>query len=71
MLSDVEDDATREITRVTTADDEAQATTNIIREREAFNFCAQAIKGHQLAIKLVSVEITHAGTRAIFYFVER
>jgi cell fate regulator YaaT (PSP1 superfamily) len=68
VLRDSPAEAQRDVTRIVTADDEAQAATNIIREREAFTFCAQAIKQHQLAIKLVSVEITHAGTRAIFYF---
>jgi cell fate regulator YaaT (PSP1 superfamily) len=68
VLAETDGETTRAITRVATADDEAQAANTIIREREAFTFCAQAIKRHQLAIKLASVEITHAGTRAIFYF---
>jgi cell fate regulator YaaT (PSP1 superfamily) len=64
----VTDATARPVTRLCTADDEKQARANIIREREAFTFCAQAIKHHGLAMKLVSVEVTHAGTRAIFYF---
>lgn len=62
------DEAARPITRVATEGDAKQAVANVIREREAFTFCAQAIKKHGLAMKLVSVEVTHAGTRAIFYF---
>jgi cell fate regulator YaaT (PSP1 superfamily) len=64
----VTNDPARPVTRVMTDADERQARSNIIREREAFTFCAEAIKRHGLSMKLVSVEVTHAGTRAIFYF---
>lgn len=68
VLANADTDAARPITRLVTPDDEKKAVANVIREREAFTFCAQAIKRHALAMKLVSVEVTHAGTRAIFYF---
>ena len=61
-------ESARPVTRLMTEDDERQARANVIREREAFTFCAEAIKRHGLAMKLVSVEVTHAGTRAIFNF---
>jgi cell fate regulator YaaT (PSP1 superfamily) len=63
-----EEQRARPITRLVTPDDERQAVQNVIREREAFTFCVQAIKKHGLAMKLVTVEVTHAGTRAIFHF---
>ncbi len=64
----VTEETVRQITRPMSEADERQARANVIREREAFTFCAEAIKRHALAMKLVSVEVTHAGTRAIFNF---
>lgn len=58
----------RPLLRVATADDERIAAQQTVREREAFDYCEQCIGAHQLPMKLVSVELAHSGTRAVFNF---
>jgi len=56
------------IVRAANADDLRAASHNRVRAREAFRFCNERIRAHQLPMKLVGVDIAHAGTRAVFHF---
>ncbi len=49
-------------------DDARIIQQNRVREREAFQFCVERIKARNLPMKLLSVDLAHSGTRAIFYF---
>jgi cell fate regulator YaaT (PSP1 superfamily) len=56
------------IVRPASADDLRAANHNRVRAREAFRFCTERIRAHELPMKLVGVDIAHAGTRAVFFF---
>lgn len=50
------------------AQDARNDARNHSREAEAFAFCQERIKALGLNMKLVSVELIHSGSQAIFYF---
>ncbi|MBI5510455.1 MAG: hypothetical protein HY903_16990 [Deltaproteobacteria bacterium] len=56
------------VLRIIDNDDLRIIERNRVREREAFLFCLERIKARNLPMKLVSVELAHSGTRAVFYF---
>ena len=56
------------ILRIATEQDEEQAKTNKINEREAFTLCKQKIIEHELEMKLIDAEYTFDNSKILFYF---
>lgn len=56
------------VLRKMTDSDRQIAQRNESREREAFAFCRERIRALQQPMKLVDVELSHTGNRAVFYF---
>ena len=58
----------KRVVRPINAEDLRIIERNRVREREAHLFCVERIKARELPMKLVSVDLAHSGTRAVFYF---
>lgn len=58
----------KQIVRIATEKDKAQAEKNREKEKEAFQFCSNKIIEHKLEMKLVDVEITFDNSKMLFYF---
>ena len=58
----------RKIIRIANDRDLETLEKNRIREKEAFDICLEKIKGHDLGMKLIDVELTFDTTKIIFYF---
>ncbi|MEZ4273050.1 MAG: stage 0 sporulation family protein [Myxococcota bacterium] len=56
------------VLRVATEADERVEQHNRQREAEAFVVCRERIVGLKLPMKLISVEFSHTGSQAVFYF---
>ena len=57
-----------DIQRLATSSDYEVADRNKTREKEAFIFCKERLREHKLPMKLIDVEFTHSGARALFFF---
>ena len=58
----------KKVLRIATKEDIAQKEKNTGKEKEAFGICLKKIKAHQLAMKLIDVELTFDLNKIIFYF---
>lgn len=56
------------VLRVVTDEDVQVHERNRVREREAFQFCVERIQAFALPMRLVSVELAHSGSSAVFSF---
>ncbi len=56
------------ILRIATENDLRTARENKVREKDAYNICAEKIKEHGLEMKLVEVEYAFDGSKILFYF---
>jgi len=58
----------KKLVRIATPEDLAAAEKSAEKEKEAFAVCTQKIAQHKLEMKLVDVEFTFDGSKAMFYF---
>ena len=58
----------KQVIRRATSKDEKKVEENQRKEQEALETCAQKVKGHGLAMKLVDVEYTFDNSKIVFYF---
>lgn len=56
------------ILRIATENDLRTARENKVREKEAYQICAEKIREHGLEMKLVEVEYSFDGSKILFYF---
>ncbi|MDQ7822839.1 MAG: regulatory iron-sulfur-containing complex subunit RicT [Candidatus Eremiobacteraeota bacterium] len=60
--------ALKSIIRKATEEDFDLYYENRFKAAEALKICAEKVKAHKLAMKLIDVEYTHEGSKVIFYF---
>ncbi len=58
----------KKIIRVATSKDEEKEASNREKEKEAYGICLQAIKKHELEMKLIDAEYTFDNNKLLFYF---
>lgn len=58
----------KKLIREATPEDLEKARKTVEKERDAFEICTQKIAQHKLEMKLVDVEFTFDGSKALFYF---
>ncbi len=58
----------RTVVRRASAEDVSRHEANVVREKEAFEVCAQKILEHKLGMKLIDVELAFDGSKLLFYF---
>lgn len=56
------------VLRVATAEDDARAEKNRVREKEAMRICLEKIRKHELDMKLIDAEYTFDNNKVLFYF---
>lgn len=57
-----------QVLRKATESDISQADKNETREREAYRFCIERIRGRNLPMKLIRVQFMQDGSKIVFYF---
>lgn len=69
---EVEDDKViqplKPVLRIATPEDDATASANKEKEKEAFQICLEKIKKHGLVMKLIDSEYTFDNNKLLFYF---
>ena len=58
----------RQVLRIATAQDEKTMEDNRVKEKQAFEICAQKIQEHDLDMQLVSAECAFDGSKILFFF---
>ncbi len=56
------------VLRIATAEDDAKAQRNRLREKDAMVICQEKIKKHGLEMKLIDAEYTFDNNKVLFYF---